>query len=312
MKWLIAFLIALPFVFLPAVASAQSPLDDENDDFTLRVNGDVTIEEGETVNSVVVIDGDLTVEGEVTGFALVIEGDAIVSGTVDGDLTVISGDIELASTAVVDNLNSIRGDIIRASGATVTGDINERDSFRFLWWAAGLFSVLLWIGMTVTMIVAALLFALFGGRQLGAAARSMTGQLVNTIAGGVFLWVAVPIIAGLAMATIIGIPLGIGVFLFLLPALGFLGYLVAGTRLGMWLLSLGRREPGERPFLAAALGTLGLQLLILIPFLGILIAVVAGLWGAGALAFRLYRSAGGKGFEGSESPAPAQSAGGMA
>jgi hypothetical protein len=311
-KWLFAILVALPFVFLPAAASAQSPLNDDEGDFNLRINGDVTIAEGETVSSVVVIDGDLTVEGEVADFALVIEGDAIVSGSVAGDLTVISGDIDLASTAVVENLNSIRGDIIRAPGATVTGDVSERDSFRFLWWAAGLFSVLLWIGMTVTMVVAALLFALFGGHQLGSASRAMTGQLVNTIIGGVFLWVAVPIVAGLAMVTIVGIPLGIGVFLFLLPALGFLGYLVAGTRLGMWLLSLGRREPGERPFLAAALGTLGLQLLILIPFLGILIAVVAGLWGAGALAFRLYRGAGGKDFEGETAPPATQGAEGTA
>jgi hypothetical protein len=305
-------LVALPFVFLPAAASAQSPEGENDDDFTLRVNGDVTVAQGESVNSVVVIDGDLIVEGEVTDFALVIKGDAVVSGSVGGDLTVISGDIDLASTAVVDNLNSIRGDVIRASGATVTGDIHERDSFRFLWWAAGLLSILLWIGMTVTLIVAALLFALFGGRQLTAAARAMTGDLVNSIIGGVFLWIAVPILGGLAIASIVGIPLGIGVFLFLLPALGFLGYLVAGTRLGIWLLGLGGREPGERPFLAAALGTLGLQLLILIPVVGVFIAILSGLWGGGALAFQLYRSAGGKGFEGDEASVTPQSAGGAA
>jgi hypothetical protein len=310
MKWLIALIVALPFVFLPSAAAAQSP--DDDDDFTLRVNGDVTVAEGETVNSVVVIGGDLTVEGEVTDFALVIDGDAIVSGRVDGDLSVISGDIDLASSAVVDNLNSVRGDIVRASGATVTGDIHERDSFRFLWWAAGLFSILLWFAMTVTMVVAALLFATFGGRQLAAASRAMTGDLVNTIVGGVFLWVAVPILAGLAAVTIIGLPLGLGIFFFLLPAFGFLGYLVTGTRLGTWLLGLGGREAGERPMLAAGLGTLVLQLLVLIPALGVLIALLAGVWGAGALAYQLYRNAGGKGIQGNEAPATAQSAGGAA
>jgi hypothetical protein len=307
MKWLIALVVVLPFIFMPATASAQTPEDD--DDFTLRINGDVTIAEGERVNSVVVIDGDLTVEGEVTDFALVIDGNAVVSGSVGGDLTVISGDIDLASTAVVDNLNSVRGDIIRAPGATVTGDIHERDSFRFLWWAAGLFSILVWLAFTVTMVVAALLFAVFGGRQLAAASRAMTGDLVNTIIGGVFLWVAVPIIAGLAIVTIIALPLGLGIFLFLLPAFGFLGYLVAGTRLGTWLVGLGGREAGERPPLAAALGTLALQLLLLIPAVGILIALLAGIWGAAALANLLYRNAGGKGFQGDEAPATPRSLG---
>ena len=303
MKWLISLVIAVPFLLLPATAAAQSPEDD--DDFTLRVNGDVTIAEGERVNSVIVIDGDLIVAGQVTDFALVIDGDALVSGSVGGDLTVISGNIDLASTAVVENLSSIRGDIIRASGATVTGDVHERDSFRFLWWAAGLFSVLLWSGITVTMVVAALLFATFGGRQLATAARSMTGDLVNTIVGAVFLWIGVPMVAGLAIATVVGIPLGIGVFLFLLPAFGFLGYLVSGTRLGIWLLSLGGREAGERPFLAAGLGTLVLQLLILIPALGILLALLASIWGAGSLAYRLYHNAGGKGFQNATVSAPA-------
>ncbi|HEU0073558.1 MAG TPA: hypothetical protein VFS30_06060 [Dehalococcoidia bacterium] len=309
MKWLIGLVLALPFIFIPATASAQSPEND--DDFTLRINGDATISQGERVNSVVVISGDLTVEGEVTDFALVIDGDAIVSGKVGGDLTVISGDIDLASTAVVDNLNSVRGEINRASGATILGDVSERDSFRFLWWAASLFSILLWLGMTLAVIAAALIFAAFGGRQLSAASRGMTGDLVNTIIGGVFLWVAVPILAGIAIVTIVGLPFGLGLLLFLLPTLGFLGYLVAGTRLGMWLLGLGSREPGDRPFLAAGLGMLALQLLVLIPVLGVAIALLAGIWGGGALAFRLYRNAGGKGVEGAESPAP-QSASGMA
>jgi hypothetical protein len=310
MKWLIGLILALPFILIPTVASAQSPQDNEND-FTLRVRGDYTVAKGETVHSVVVIDGDLTVAGEVKNSAVVINGDAIVSGNVGDNLTVISGDIELHSTAVVDNLTSISGDIHRASGATILGDIHERDSVRFLWWAAGLISILVWFGMTIAIVASALIFAAFGGRQLTGAARAMTGDLVNTIIGGVFFWIGVPILAAIVAVTIVGLPLAIGVAIFLLPTFGFLGYLIAGTRLGIWLLGLGGREPGERPFLAAGIGTLALQLLVLIPFLGVGLAVIAGVWGASALAFRLYRGAGGKGFEGGSAP-QAQSVGGMA
>jgi hypothetical protein len=165
--------------------------------------------------------------------------------------------------------------------------------------------------LTIAVIASALIFAAFGGRQLTAASRGMTGTLVNTIIGGVFLWVGVPILAGIAIATIVGLPLGLGILLFLLPTFGFLGYLVAGPRLGMWLVGLGGREAGDRPFLAAGLGMLALQLLVLIPVLGIAIALLAGIWGGGALAFRLYHNAGGKDFEGVEETAP-QNAGGMA
>jgi hypothetical protein len=302
MKWMLALIVALSFAFIPSSALAQSPK--QNDDFTLRVNGDVVIASGDKVNSVVVINGDLTVDGEVTDFVLVIKGDAVINGTVGGDLTVIDGDINLTSSAVVDNVNSVRGDITRAQGATITGDIHERDSFRFIWAAAGVLSVLFWLAMTIAMLAAALIFAAFGGRQLTGAASAMTGDLVNTIIGVVFFWVGVPILGVLAIITVIGIPLGIGVLLFVLPVIGFLGYLVTGTRLGIWLLGLGGRTTGERPFLAAALGTLALQLLVLIPVIGIVIGIVAGLWGGGALAFRIYRGAGGKGFESSQPATP--------
>ena len=296
MRWLAVFAIALALASVPATASAQSPEDDE-EGFLMRVNGDVVIPQGEQVSTVVVIDGNLTVEGTVTDFVLVIKGDARVSGTVGGDLTVISGDIELTSSAVVENVNSVRGGLVRAQGATVNGDIHERDNFAFAWAAAGVFSILFWIGMTFTMVVAALVFARFGARQLTDAATLMTGDIVNSIIGTVFIWVGGPMLAVLAFITVIGIPLGLGIVLFLLPALGFLGYLVAGTRLGTFVLGLGGRERTGQPYLEAALGTLLLQLLILVPVFGAIAAFLAGVWGAGALAFVIYRGAGGKGFE---------------
>jgi hypothetical protein len=302
MKRLAILVIAFALAALPASAAAQSPEGDD-EGFIMRVDGDVVIGADERVNTVVVINGDLTLQGTVTDFVLVIEGNALVSGTVDGDLTVISGDIELTSTAVVDNVNSVRGDFVRAQGATVTGDIHERDNFRFFWGIAGLFSILFWLGMTVAMIVAALVFAHFGARQLTNAATTMTGDLVNAIIGTVVLWVGGPLLAFLAFITVIGIPVGIGILVFLLPALGFLGYLVAGTRLGTFLLGLGGREQTGPPYLAAALGVLLLQLLVLVPVFGALAALLAGAWGAGALAFNIYRGAGGKGFETPASPA---------
>jgi len=303
MRRLIALTLGLLLAMAPATALAQSP-DDNDEGFILRTSGDVVIPAGETVSTVIVIDGNLDVQGTVSDFVLVIKGDAVITGVVDGELTVISGDIDLQSGAKVHNVNSVRGDIIRAQGATVTGDIHERDNFRFFWAVAGVFSILFWLGMTIATVAAALVFAVIGGRQLKAASRLMTGEAVNAIIGTVVLWVGVPMLAVVAMITVIGLPLGLGLLLFLLPALGFLGFIVAGTRLGLAIVGLGSREVAEHPYLAAALGTFILQLLILLPFLGALIAIVAGVWGAGSLAFIAYRGAGGKGFDDAAAVAP--------
>ena len=50
-------------------------------------------------------------------------------------------------------------------------------------------------------------------------------------------------LAVLAMITLVGIPLEIGLLAFLLPGLWFLGYIVAATRLGGFLAGLSGRKP---------------------------------------------------------------------
>jgi hypothetical protein len=124
----------------------------------------------------------------------------------------------------------------------------------------------------------------------------MTRDAVSAIVGVVFLWVAVPAIAGVAIVTLIGIPFGVGLLVFALPALWFIGYIVAGARLGSALVGLTGRATGDHPFAATTLGLALLQLLVLVPVLGALIVLFAGVWGAGAVAVIAYRAPGGKDF----------------
>jgi hypothetical protein len=103
------------------------------------------------------------------------------------------------------------------------------------------------------VVVAGLVFAAVGSRQLNEAARVMTGQPSNSFIGAVFLWVVLPIIAVMAMLTLIGLPLGLGLLLMVLPAMGFFGYIVAGARLGTLILH--RDDAAQRrPLAATALG----------------------------------------------------------
>lgn len=293
----IVFLVAMAFTFVPASAHAQGPPDDDGD-VLIRINGDVVVESGEIVDTLVVIDADAVVEGTARD-VLVIHGSLLINGTVENDVTVIDGDLELGNSASVDDVQVFSGSIERASGATVTGDIEEHDEF---WAVSGtavaLFSVWFWIASTIVLVAAALIFAAIGGRQLTGAAMAMTRQFVNSVVGGVFLWVALPIIAFLIMFTVVGLLLGLTVLLFVLPIMWVLGYIVAGARLGLAITGRVGREPSGKPLLAAGLGVFILQLIAIIPFLGWIIVAIAGFWGAAALAYTAFAAAGGRSFEG--------------
>src|SRR5688572_26401319 len=296
-RLLIVFLVAMAFAFVPASAHAQSPPDDDGD-VLIRINGDVVVESGEVVDTLVVIDADAVVEGTARD-VLVIHGNLLINGTVENDVTVIDGDLELGNNASVDSVQVFSGNIERAPGATVTGDIEEHDEF---WAVSGtavtLFSIWFWVASTLVLVAGALVFAAVGGRQLTNAAMAMTRQFTNTVVGGVFLWIALPIIAFAILFTVVGILLSLTVFVFVLPIMWVLGYIVAGTRLGLAITGRMGREQSGKPLLAAGLGVFILQLIAIIPFLGWLVVAIAGLWGAAALAYTAFAAAGGKSFEG--------------
>ena len=91
-------------------------------------------------------------------------------------------------------------------------------------------------------------------------------------------------------ATVIGAPLAFGIAFGLWPLAAFVGYLVAGIAIGDWIV--GRLSPGvtrERPYLAAVVGLLVLELVGIVP----LVSGIATLFGYGAvllLAWRTLRS----------------------
>lgn len=280
-KWLL--LLAFVIGLWPAAAMAQSPRDVEGEDVLIRINADMTIAAGDTVENVVVISGNITVDGTVSGTLLVIDGNATISGSVADDVTVISGDVNLLEGATVNNVYSIRGDVTQAPGATVQGDLEESD-LSGLWAVIGVFSVLLWVGMTIALIVAGILFALIGGRQLSESAILMTAEPVAAIIGAVVFLIALPLLAVLVMFTIIGLPLGLALLIAVIPALAILGYLVAATRIGMLLSgALNRDAVSDKPILAVVLGVLLMQVVLIIPLLGGLVVFLATVWGTGAL-----------------------------
>jgi hypothetical protein len=287
MKWLIAIAAGAFFAALPFIVAADD--GDRRGGFVLRVNSNVHIAESESNSTVVVINGNAVIDGKVEN-AVVINGNATVRGRVEKDLTVISGNIDLLPGAHVANVASVRGNLYRAEGAVVTGTISERQSYAlFLGWA-GLVSVFFWAAVTFLVVVAGLVFAAIGGKQLERAARTMTEAPVETFFGVLAVFIGLPILGVLLLLSLFGIPLGIAVLLFVVPLAWFLGYIVAGARLGSALIGFKSDETGTHPYGAVALGLVILQLLAFLPVLGALIGILLGAGGAGAIALNLYRA----------------------
>ena len=102
-------------------------------------------------------------------------------------------------------------------------------------------------------IVAALALAALAARQVRNAEALISHEPAETFVFGLAGLIVVPLVAILAMVTIIGVPLGLAILLMVWPAAAFAGYLMAGIWIGEWLLyrgdaaATGAAVPGLRP-----------------------------------------------------------------
>src|SRR5215211_4790359 len=206
---LVPVLLILLMLLPPSRASAQVP-DEGDTPVTIRVNGDVRVVPDETVETLVVVRGTALVEGTVTKLLLVVDGDAVVSGRVDGDLTMVRSDLELQPSAVVTDVNLIFSDLVRADGATVTGEVDEIAAWESFSVGRGFFWFL-WFSATVLVLVAGLLFAATGGRQLTEAATMIRSAPGPTLLATLLTWIVLPVAAVLAFITLVGIPVGFAI-----------------------------------------------------------------------------------------------------
>ena len=296
-KAIIIFTLLLA-ALVPSSALAQGADDAAyEDDVLIRINGPLELTSEETAGTVVVISDDAVINGQVTDALIVVDGRAVLGGTVEGDVVVASGEISLLESARIEgDLNLYDSDMTRAGGSVIEGTTHERSAWTWSTWDSLALSAFLWAAMTVFSVVVALLFAAVGGRQLVTSAGFITERTGQTILAAVLGGLIIPIIAVMAILTIFGIPVGLAILLLLMPLMAGLGYIVTGTRIGLWIVARDR-DPAtiEHPYLAAVLGVVVLHVVGLIPFVGGLIQFVAAVLGAGALtllAWNAWRSRG--------------------
>jgi cytoskeletal protein CcmA (bactofilin family) len=250
------------------------------------ITGGTVVPVGQTAGDVVVVDGGVRIDGRATGDVVSVSGPVRVSGRVDGDVIAVSDRVSLGPTA------RVGGDLrygderpVLARGARVAGEVSNEDwadaangwgwVSAFAWWLAVSVS---------TLIVGALLVWLAPG-ALYAAERAVREHLGATIGWGVAIAIGVPLLAILALVTLVGIPLGVALLLAAIPVL-----LVAYTT-SAWIL--GRRVLRNRstsPWVALLAGWGILRLVALIPVVGGLVGLAATVVGLGALTVALWRA----------------------
>jgi hypothetical protein len=288
MRRFLVILAGLLIALLPASALADGSSDNHGG-FAMRVNGDYTVSSGDSLNALVVIRGDAVVDGSIHSGLLVIDGDATVRGSVEGDIRVINGTLTLSSGSRVKNVQLVRSELTRDPGASVTGSIDRTSRMFFSAGWVILFGFILFIGLGVALLVLATGFAMIGGRQLSEASASLGGKPGQTILAGFVTLLALPVLGALAIASIVGFWVGMGILFVLIPVLTALGYVVVGTWLGRLILQRPAGDLPAHPIGEAALGTVLLLVVFLIPGVNVLALFVFAVWGSGGLTYAMYR-----------------------
>lgn len=283
MKPIRLFLIFLFAGLLLAPLSVSAADNDADENFLFRTGGTTTIPAGEVFGAVIVINGDVVVDGTITDTLVVVEGNATINGTVEQQVVVVRGNLTLQPGATVDDVALIRSDFTRDPAATVTGDISKRSQFGISGWGLAVFGILVWLGITIAMLAFGLVFAFVTGRNLERITATLRVSPGRSFLTAVILWIALSILAVIAMFTVVGIPLGLMIFVWL-PVLWLMGYVVTGTLLGRAVLGqLASGALSKHRYWPTVLGLVLFQLFALVPFLGGFVALIAGSIGAGTL-----------------------------
>ena len=259
----------------------------------MAFNGDITVPAGDQADFVMVTRGTATVAGDVKT-VVVIDGTATLTGATVESVFATGG------TVTIDAASTVTGDV-RTLGSTVNVDPAakiggsvaslEKDIVAATAVLAPL-ALLFILGFVLVTVVAGLALAALAARQVRAAEQVISHEPGQALVVGIAGLILVPLLAILAMFTVIGVPLGLAILLMVWPAVAIVGWLVAAIWIGEWLLYRGDRPRPERPYLASVVGVLILQIVGIVPIVGPVIGAIASLFGFGAvllLAWRIFR-----------------------
>jgi hypothetical protein len=267
---LFALLLLLP---LSGVANAAQVDADQQDQVVL--SGQVMVDAGETVDDVVILHGAATIDGVVRGSLVVLDGPVTVAGEVSGDVVALNGNVTVAQGA------RIGGDLVSprapqiAEGATIAGDVQRVTvNWRFSDVMTRLMS---WLAVSVSTLALGVLLVIFAPRAADAAMRTARARPGVTLAWGAAIAIGMPVVAVIAILTVVGIPFGVGLLL-AFALLYSIGYVTAA-----WLAGRLIRPRLDSQIAAFLIGWVLFRVVALVPFLDGLLWFPGAALGLGAL-----------------------------
>ena len=280
-----ALLIAAALPALPAAAAVSDSAGTDGG-VLVRVAGDVAVPASRSVDVVVVVQGDLSLEGKVE-VVVVVDGTAALTGATVGTLVVVGGEAVLRDGTVVTgdvvlpNSTMDRDGSSRIDGEVVTDLSGFQRALTFV-------NIVLAVGGALLTILAALLLAAIAPGTVRSAVTAIRADTGRVAIGGLVFWLALPLAAVPLLLTVVGAPTALAIWLLVLPAVAFAGYIVSAIWIGQLIVD--RRGERHHPYVAALVGTALLLAVGLIPFLGGLVGFAAAIVGGSALALTAWRS----------------------
>ena len=224
------------------------------------------------------------IDGTVENGARVAAGEIIVRGTVRGNASFIADRVDLAPGArITGDLDyRTRTPLSPEAAAQVEGTVRyqePRDDDPEESGAA--WGVLFWFWQTLAALLTGILLVALFRRGVQRLVASIAEETTLGALLGFTAFLLVPVAAGIAMVTLVGLPIGVAAALLFAVAL-YAAKLPIAVWIGDRLLGLAGR-PGASPYAAMAIGTLLLYLLFAIPFVGWLFWLAATWLGLGAI-----------------------------
>ncbi len=280
-----AFAFVVGLVALSVSPAFAVTVSTERDDQVV-ITGNVDVRSGESVDRVLIFDGDVRVRADavVTDWVFAFNGDVIVNGRVNDDVTALNGRV------VVSETGSVGGDVVSgdppviAQRSSVAGDVDRaRDRFALGdLGAVGL--IVLWIAITVSTFLLGGALLLISPRAADAVARAGRTSVGPAIGLGLAIAIGVPVVGVLLSISIVALPLGLAT-LFALAFMYSVGYVAGCYFLGRLIL----KEPKNR-LLAFLVGWGILRVVNIIPVLGGVVSAAAVVYGLGCIAVAVYHA----------------------
>jgi len=241
----------------------------------------------------VIIEKDAVIKGDVIAAG----GEVTVFGIIEGDLRGAIGeleiygevkksvDVKIGDRLIIDDEAKILGSLsyeatreFDFNSHAVFGNINFTKAIKSEFHFDKVIIAFKLFGLISALVVAIILVA-FLRRQLTSFNASLDKYFLITLVIGLISIVALPILFVLLFGLIITIPLGV-ILLLLSGVLFFTGKIFLSIYIGSKLLYMINRKEANL-FLSALLGVTILFGSFFIPYLGIVIYVIASIWGFG-------------------------------